>query len=314
VGVKQNSIGLVGCGKWGALILRDLNALGCAVHVVARSEESRERARAGGARSVVDSIASLPPVDGAVVATTTISHGEVIEELIYRDVPIYVEKPITADIESAQRIAARAPDRVFVMDKWRYHPGVGVLAEIARSGELGPVLGLRTTRVQWGNSHGDVDGVWILAPHDLSIALEILGYLPEPRMAVGELIDGSAQGLIAVLGTDPYVVFEVSGRHQQWRREVRLHCRDGIAVLSDGYSPHVEIAKPSSGDFRSPQIEARPISGAMPLYLELEAFVEHIGGGPPPKSSAAEGAAMVALLAELRQMAGLDRLPTGRPR
>ena len=133
---------LVGCGRWGRHILRDLIALGCEVPVVARSEASIERAREGGAAEIVADIASLGAVDGVVVATPTSTHAEVVEEALGLGAPVFVEKPLTADVDSARRVAAIAPDRLFVMDKWRYHPGVRELARIAQSGELGPVVGI----------------------------------------------------------------------------------------------------------------------------------------------------------------------------
>ncbi len=149
---EKPNVALVGCGRWGRLILRDLVALGCQVVVVDRSVENQRHAREGGAAAIVDNIAALPDVDGTVVATTTSTHGAVIESLLDRHVPIFVEKPLTADRPTAVRLAKRAPDRLFVMDKWRYHPGVEMLAEIARSGELGPVVGLHTIRVGWGET------------------------------------------------------------------------------------------------------------------------------------------------------------------
>src|SRR6476646_6231973 len=96
---------------------------------------------------------------------------------------------------SARRLAAAAPDRLFVMDKWRYHPGVAELARIARSGELGPVVGIHSRRVTLGHRYSDVSTVWIHAPHDLAIALELLGSVPEPRHAVAEVVGGEMAGL-----------------------------------------------------------------------------------------------------------------------
>jgi hypothetical protein len=87
-------VGLVGCGNWGWHILRDLIALGCEVPVVARSAESKARAREGGAAAIVDEIASLPRLDGAVVATSTSSHAVVLDELLALDVPALCEKPL----------------------------------------------------------------------------------------------------------------------------------------------------------------------------------------------------------------------------
>jgi predicted dehydrogenase len=186
------------------------------------------------------------------------------------------------------------------MDKWRYHPGVELLGEIARSGELGEIVGLRTTRVGWGNPHDDVDIVWILAPHELSIALEILGSVPSPTSAVAVGLDGSAEGLIGLLGGQPWLALEVSARTLESRREVSLVCEHGVAVLTGGYSDHVLVAT-------GPEPEKRSISTELPLLRELRAFVEHLAGGPPPRSSAREGAEIVRTIAELRTLAGLAK-------
>jgi predicted dehydrogenase len=300
VTLGRASIGLVGCGAWGKHILRDLVSLGCEVAVVARSEARRANAGDGGAARVVGSIGELPPVDGIVVATSTATHAAVVDEVLERRVPVFVEKPLTDDPSAADRLAAAAPGRLFVMDKWRYHPGVELLAGIARTRELGRVIGLRTTRIGWGNPH-DVDPIWMLAPHDLAIALEILGALPEPRSAVADSSDGSASGLVAVLGETPWQALEVSARAIERRREIALVCEEGVAFLPDGYSDHVLIAT------TTPEPELRPISTELPLLRELRAFVEHLRGGPPPRSSAAEGAAVVRVISELRSLAGLTR-------
>ena len=274
-------VGLVGCGNWGKHILRDLTDLSCEVPVVTSS----------------GSVADLAGVDGIVVATPTTTHAEITEQALELDVPIFVEKPLTDNVDDAERIAEAAPDRVFVMDKWRYHPGVELLAELARNGELGPVVGLRTTRIGWGNPH-DVDAVWILAPHDLAIALEIFGSVPSAKSAVAMSLDGEAEGLVGLLGDSPWHALEVSARSIDRRREVTLVCERGVAVLPDGYSEHVLVA---TGD----EPEKRPISTELPLLRELRAFVEHVDGGPPPRSSAREGAEIVRTIADLRRFAGL---------
>jgi len=267
-------IGLVGVGAWGRYILRDLVSLDCQVTVVVRNEERRRAALEGGAVRAVDRIEDLPAVlAGFVVATPTATHGEAIEALLERNVPIYVEKPLTNDAVSAARIAERGGDRVFVMHKWRYHPGVQLLGEIARSGELGPVIGLRTVRVGWGNPHPDVDGVWILTPHDLSISLEILGSIPEPHSAVAETVNGTASGVVGLLGDSPWLALEVSTAHPLRRREIRLVCRDGVATLSDPYADHVLLTRGEALGDVTREDEQRPISTEFPLLRELRAFV-----------------------------------------
>ena len=305
----MSGIGLVGCGNWGRHVLRDLRALGCDVSVAARSDESRRRATEGGAATIVDSIEELPPVDGVVVVTPTTLHAEAVEKLLERSIPVFVEKPLTCDPASAQRLAGDAGDRVFVMDKWRYHPGVEAIAEIASNGELGDVVGLRTTRVGWGSPHGDIDAVWHLAPHDLAIAAEILGAVPAPRAAAAEYAGDAVVGMVGLLGETPWLAFEVSHRRAERRREVRLVCRRGMAVLPDSYSEHVEVIPTGDDGSSEPKTQRRPISNELPLLRELRAFLEHVDGGPPPRSSAAEGLVVVEAIAELRRLAGLK--PTG---
>lgn len=291
-------VALVGCGRWGRNILRDLRELGAAVTVVDPDPAARAAAVAAGASAALADLDALGAVDGAVVATPTAAHAMACAALLPRGVPVFCEKPLTADPASAARLAALGAGRLFVMDKWRYHPGVEALATLARSGALGPIAGLRTTRLG-GRAHADVDAVWILAPHELSIALEVLGALPPPRAAVAELRGATPVALLGVLGERPWHVFEVSADAAEWQREIRLHGRDGVAVLADPESPHLTIRRADGS------VETQALEREWPLRRELRAFLAHLAGGPPPRSSAAEGAAVVAALAALRRMAGL---------
>jgi predicted dehydrogenase len=291
-------VGLVGCGRWGRHILRDLVSLGCRVTVVARSRASRDRATEGGAHELVETVEELAGLAGIVVATPTDVHADTVQAALEHRVPVVVEKPLTNSLASAKALVAAGGDRLFVMDKWRYHPGVELLAELARTAELGPVIGLRTTRIGWGNPH-EVDSVWILVPHDLAIGLEILGNVSEARTAVADAVDGAAEGMVALLGERPWQAIEVSARSPERRREVTLVCEQGVAFLADGYSDRVIVR---TGEDR---VEERSISTELPLLRELRAFVGHLDGGPPPRSSAAEGLTIVRRIAELRSLAGL---------
>lgn len=305
-------IGLLGCGRWGRLILRDLKQLGAFVAVLAVGEGSRARALEGQADAVVSTLDALPEVDGYVVAVPTALHAHFLRQLIPTGKPVFCEKPFTSNASEARAIAQLAGERIFIMDKWRYHGGVLALAALARSGELGPVLGLKTTRLGWGNPHADVSADWILLPHDLSIAIEILGDLPEPTAAWAET---GADGLIALSGvlglkggSSPWMQFEIGTRSPTHRRTMELRCRDGVASLSDAYDAHVAIQRTSNcltgGD--APAMELRPVDTAMPLLLELTAFLEYLcQRGAPPRSSAADGLKVVEHIAALRALAGL---------
>jgi predicted dehydrogenase len=300
----KNRIGLVGCGAWGQYILRDLNTLGCQVSVVVRSQTSIARAKAMNAHKIVPNIEEIPEVDGYVVATPTFNHVETIERLLPFARPIFVEKPMSSSPKQAALLAQKAQGMLFVMDKWRYHLGVQKLRDLAVGKQFGNLLGIKTTRIGWGNPHADCDTIWHLTPHDLSIAYEILGYLPSPRSAVAEVL-GEPVSLVAILGERPFVHIEISSRSQTRKRSVALHFERAIATLNDGYDDFIEVVFDAGKIDQLPQSNNIHFEQQMPLYAELQAFVEFLNGGSPPRSSALEGAANVHLIEQLRQMAGL---------
>jgi len=302
-------IGLIGCGDWGKHILRDLISLRCQVSVVARSTASCMRAQQGGATSILGEISRLRDVDGVVVCTPLSTHFDVISEVLDRfpRTPVFSEKCLTNNLDDAASLASRAPERLFVMDKWRYHPGIKKLAALARSNEFGKVVGIRTLKLGWGNPHPDADPIWTHLPHDLSIVLEILGFIPEPVSAAADLLGAKACGLTGVLGHEPWSICEVSARSAIDQREVRLHLEQGVAVLPNSYSDCIQVIRTDAASLaKEPQVENRAISQEMPLRAELEAFVDYLAAnGPPPKSSVAEGKQIVETIVAVRAMAGM---------
>ena len=298
-------IALVGCGRWGRLVLRDLRELSCRVVVVARSPQSVARARQGGAEAVVGGVEELGDgIDGAVVATPAATHAAICEALLARGLSVFCEKPLTADLAEAERLLRIADGRLFVMDKWRYHPGVEALRDIVRSGELGRPDGLTCVREQWGSPHDDIDTVWVHLPHDLAIAFEVLGALPDVRGAVAERVGGRVTGLHGRLGDAPWVAISHSMAAPNPRRMVRLTCEGGTATLADGYDAYLTVAEGAPA--RSTPPARRPLDPEWPLRKELRAFLAHLAGGPPPRSTAADHLIMLERLVDLRRAAGLE--------
>lgn len=304
-------VALVGCGSWGRHILRDLRSLGCAVHVAARSEESRARAVDGGAATVAPTVSRLDGVAGVVVATPTTAHAETCLQALALGVPVFVEKPLASDPAGARALADIGGGRLFVMDKWRYHPGVLAMSGIARSGTLGPVLGLRTARVGWGGGHGDTDTLWHLAPHEIAIALEILGEIPAPAACRIERVRGRVVSAVALMGRRPWAAFEVSSRRPDRIRRADLLCEGGVASLPSPDAPAVLVRRGAGlGDPEGgPAPEEIPLPPDQPLLEELRAFVGHLKGGPPPRSSAPEGLEAVEAIAALERLAVARNLP-----
>ena len=302
---RTKLLALFGCGLWGRNILRDLVALNCRVVVVDPVAECRRIATEMGATLVLDDGAQLPDVEGIVIATPASTHVSLLEENLHRGVPVFCEKPLTTDPAPLERLSTKANDQLFEMHIWRYHPGVEKLAELARDNTLGRVEWLKSTRTNWTSPRKDVDPVWTLMPHDLSITLEILGHLPPPLSAIAEKVDGQPVGMIGTLQDTTHVVLEVSTRYEEKRREIRMHCTNGVAVLSHDRATHINVYSndPLASDTVSP--DTIPISIEPPLLRELRTFINYLDGGPPPRSSMADSTAVISTLSQLRQLAGM---------
>ena len=297
-------IGLIGCGTWGRKILCQLRDFDCRVFVVDPSDCARRDAIEYGAVSASPQIGES--ADGWIIASPASTHASMLAQLADSGSAIFVEKPFTTDLASARRYADNP--RIFVMHIWRYHPAIQFLASLVRDGRIGQVKLVRSTRTNWTSPRTDVDPVWTLAPHDLSLAVEILGEIPRPKAALSEQHQGRPVGLIGICGADPALVFEVSSRFADKRRELRIHGTEGVVSWRDE-QPWVELHK---GNRSSPQCATVriPFSGESALRTELRIFVEYLRGGPPPPTTAREGAAVVEALLELRRMAGIaDPLP-----
>jgi len=292
------NVALAGCGRWGSRILADLTSFGARVWVADPSPTARNTALAGGAAGAFPHIEDLPPVSGAVVATPTLLHAEAIERLAARPIPVFCEKPLTSDGRSAVRLAERHGGRLFLMDKWRYHPAVEEIGKRHRSGEWGPLRSLRTRREQPEISGHDVDPVWVLAPHELSIGAEILGDVPAPSEARGEWDGGALTGLTAAFGDDGAFGFTVSARAPRRAREIVLSCRDAEVrwTLEDEHA--LSIAR--GGETTRDEVADEP-----PLAREIRVFLAYLEGGPAPKTGAREAAGSVLLLEEARALAGI---------
>lgn len=296
----------LGCGIWGRNILRDMLLLGCEVHVVDPSAEALEAAAKLGAHGVNKELPSVMHCDGIVIATPASRHFSCIEAVRRHGVPIFVEKPMAVTHDEAMAICDIGRPEVFVMHTWQYHAGIERLADLVRGNELGALRMLRSTRSNWTSPRTDVDPIWTLLPHDISIALEILGAIPRPVFAQAELLHGKPVGMVAVLERDDVVVvIEVTTRSIDKTRRLELRFEGGVAILPNDRDGRVELLR--NGD--APEAAARVTWPVEPgaLYRELEAFVNYLRGGAEPKCPARTGALIVDTVIDLRTMAGIEQ-------
>jgi predicted dehydrogenase len=296
------TIGLVGCGKWGANILRDLVSLGCEVQVVDFAPGARAYALQHGAAGAHDALESLPPCQGFVVAVPIPDLAPVCAQLIPHGRPIFAEKTLCTSMEAVADLEARGGrDLIYAMHKWHYHPGIEALRRIAAEGALGRLQGVQTTRHAWVPDFHGGDVFWTLAIHDLTILEHILGDVPSQIRALDVILDASglAVGLTALLGSGPAVLMSVHGRHWNNQVSVSLQGTHGTAGLRDAYADHV-VLRDAHGERRV------PIDTTFPLLLELREFITHLQGGPRPRCGLSQAGAHTQRLLDLRKAAGLS--------
>ncbi|MFC1791526.1 Gfo/Idh/MocA family protein [Gemmatimonadota bacterium] len=297
----MKAVGLVGCGAWGSNILRDLIALDCRVNVVDIDSGARSKALAGGASNTYPDLGQLPACDGYVVAVPIPDLTKTCADLLRFKKPVFAEKTLCLSLEDVRLLEELGgSDLVFAMHKWHYHPGIEALRVVARSGRIGEVGELSTTRHAWVSDFHGGDVFWTQAVHDLTIIKHILGHIPGEIRAiqVTEKEDGLPVGLTAMLGTGPSVLMSVSGRHCQKRSGAAISGKMGAAMLHDALDDHITV-RDERGE------ERIAIDTTFPLFLELKEFVEHLHGGPPPRCDLRSAREVTQAILSLRYAAGL---------
>jgi predicted dehydrogenase len=301
-------IGLIGCGLWGANILRDLQGLGATTFVVDVDPSARERAMQAGAASAVGEADELTGIEGWIVATPARTHLRSIETVAGHGAPILCEKPLTTSLDEARAISAMLQGPLHLMDVWRYHPAVERVKQIVASGELGQVHGLHSVRANWTSPRVDVDTIWNLAPHEISIYRELFDAYPEPVAALAERIDGQARSLWGHWSARPWMVSELSNRRSTRRRELRLHCERGVALFNGDVPGVIEIASGAADEnLEASERRIVTLESETALQRQLSAWLGFLAGGEAPRSDLEHATRVVALVEKVRTLAGLGR-------
>ena len=186
-------IGLVGYGYWGPNIARNLMSLaGFTLVVIADSDAERRalaEAQNPGVRVVERFESSLhPELDAVAVATPVATHRPIACAALEAGLHVFSEKPLADSVAAAEEIvsAAESADRrLMVGHTFVYTGAVRKLRDLVESGQLGDPLYFDSCRVNLGLVQQDVDVVWDLAVHDLSILDYLIDEQPSHVSATG---------------------------------------------------------------------------------------------------------------------------------
>lgn len=314
-------VGVIGYGYWGPNIVRNLNGLGCAqvVMVCDKREQALKRAKQmyPGVTVTQDEsdVLKSPDIDAVAVITPVWTHYELAEQALNNGKHVFVEKPFTSTAEQGERLVELAERKgltIMVDHTFLFTGAVQKIRQLIEGGELGRLYYYDSMRVNLGLFQHDVDVLWDLAPHDLSIADYIIGKQAEAVVATGA---GHLNGHADVAFMTVYFPDNVIAHFNvNWLSPVKvrttliggekkmlvwndLEADEKIKVYDRGVKiENVEnvyeaLVSYRSGDMWSPKVESTEA-----LKKELEYFVECVEGSKRPMNDGVAGLRVVRML------------------
>jgi predicted dehydrogenase len=176
-------IAVIGAGYWGPNLVRNAQSTpGLRLDYLCDLDVARARRVLGDYSTVrvsgsIDEVLADPAVSAVAVATPAGTHHAVAMKALEAGKHVLVEKPLAPTYEEGRQLveAAEQHGRILMLDHtYVYTPAVQHIRELVRSGELGDLQYLDSVRINLGLVQPDVDVLWDLAPHDLSIFEAIL--------------------------------------------------------------------------------------------------------------------------------------------
>jgi len=319
-------IALIGCGYWGskhARVLHSAEGVSEVVLVDGREDRLWNLARSyKTARCYPALRPALPHVDAVVVATPPSTHVAVAMAAIQAGKHVLIEKPLAPTSAGARALVSAAAEQGVVLmvgHTFEYNPAVRKLRDLVQSGELGELYYLDSARLNLGLYQNDVNVIFDLAPHDVSIINYVLGRKPVAAAAWAcrhahqrfedvayvrlfyddSFVDRGLSANIHVSWLDPCKVRRVTAvGSRKMAVYDDLAADERIRVLDKGVTP-----PPGGDDLTQPPMSYRYgdilvpfVSPEEPLAVQDRHFVECIAKGVRPLTDGENGVAVVEAL------------------
>ncbi|WP_203822165.1 Gfo/Idh/MocA family oxidoreductase [Paractinoplanes ferrugineus] len=313
---QQLRVGVLGVGYWGSKQLRVMRQTPGVSRVVAI--DARLPLLSGMAHLLATGEgftsldAALPHIDAVVIATPPASHVPLGLAAIRAGKHVLIEKPLATTAAGAQELIQAAKDAgvtLMVGHTFEYNGAVWMLRELVQSRELGDLYYLDSARLNLGLYQSDVNVVFDLAPHDISIANHVLGSVPTSVRAWGNRhVDPVFEDVAHLeLGYDDIGV--QAHIHVSWLdpRKVRLVTAVGSKKMAvyDDMNVEERIRIHDKAVTRSPDKGMHYHHGAVtspvvrfdePLAVQARHFVDCMTSGAVPRTDGANGLAVVQVI------------------
>src|SRR5438105_901214 len=188
------TVGVVGCGYWGPNLIRNFVENEEAVLRWVCDKDARHldkvarRYPAARASTDYEELLADPRLEAVAVATPVATHFEFARAALEAGKHVLVEKPFTATVREAEALIELAEARrltLMVDHTFIYTGAVRKIKEIVADGGIGDLLYFDSVRINLGLFQRDINVVWDLAPHDLSIMDFLVGREPVALTATG---------------------------------------------------------------------------------------------------------------------------------
>lgn len=315
------NVALVGCGYWGPNLARNFYQLPNARLVACcdldeRNLERMQRLYPTRVTQDYDSVLADPAVEAVALATPAGSHHTLARAALLAGKHLLVEKPLamsSAEAESLIDLARKQGRILMVGHVFQYNPAVLKIKELIDCGHIGQVYYLYSNRVNLGRVQSDVNALWSIAPHDVSISLYLLDVMPLEVSARGAAylngcvedvvfltmqfpggvmahvqaswLDPSKVRRMTVVGSERMIVYDDVATEGKVKIYDKGVYRKGDPIYGEfQYKLH-------SGDINIPKIEMTE-----PLRNECAHFVECVLTGARPHTDGESGLRVVRVL------------------
>jgi predicted dehydrogenase len=318
--------GVIGYGYWGPNVVRNLDQLDGSevVAVCDKSPTARKRIHKSYPHiKVVSETAELmssPEIDAIAIVTPVQTHYELTKAALQNGKHVFVEKPFTSDSGQAEELinlAAKKNLKIMVDHTFLFTGAVKKIGQLLEEGALGKIYYYDSTRVNLGLFQHDVNVIWDLAPHDLSIIDHLIKETPEAVSATGQTHLNGHEDVAFITVYFPNKIIahinvnwlspvkvrttliggekkmlvwndlEADEKIKVYDKGVHITSREGLYNLLVNYR---------SGDMWAPQVEQIEA-----LRQELAYFVECIVNDQTPFNDGAAGLRVVKLLEAANQ-------------
>jgi predicted dehydrogenase len=317
------NLGVIGAGYWGPNLIRNFGVakrsrvIRCADLDRGRLQHMEELYPHLQTTTDYREVLDDPEITAVAIATPVSTHFKLAMDALAARKHVFVEKPLAQSSEQCLEMAAAAAQRnltLMVGHTFVYTAAVNKIRELIAAGDLGEILYISSTRVNLGVFQPDINVVWDLAPHDLSIMNWILDARPERVAAHGRSYIRPGIEDVAFIDLE-YPNRVIANIHVSWldpckiRRTTVVGSKkmlvyddvsniEKIRVYDKGVDvpPHYDNFGEFKLAYRYGDMQVPRLDESEPLKVECRHFLDSIEQRKRPRSAAEDGLAVVCAL------------------